>query len=92
MAIGRVGREGCSGVKRDGVQRKGRRLSPFLCIGAIEESGRGRRRGFRLLGAGFAHRFAAKFDAICVMHEAVEDAVGDGGVADLFVPLGHGDL
>ena len=46
----------------------------------------------RLLGAGFAHRFAAQFDAASVVHEAVEDAVGDGGVADLLVPPRYRDL
>ena len=67
-------------------------MSPFLCISAIEESGRGWRRGLGLLVAGFAHGFAAQFDAMSVVHETVEDAVGDGGVADLLVPLGHGEL
>ena len=27
-----------------------------------------------------------------VMHESVKDTVGDGGVPDLLVPLGDGDL
>jgi hypothetical protein len=35
---------------------------------------------------------AAQFDAVELRHEAVEDAVGDGGIADLFVPLVHGNL
>src|SRR5579863_8757372 len=29
---------------------------------------------------------------MCIMHEAVKDAVGDGGVADLLVPLRYGEL
>jgi len=27
-----------------------------------------------------------------VVHQAVEDAIGEGGVADLGVPVGHGEL
>lgn len=34
----------------------------------------------------------AQFDAMRVVHQAVEDAVGDGGVADLLVPLGDRNL
>ena len=39
-----------------------------------------------------AHGLAAQFDAMGIMDEAVEDAVGDGGIADLLVPLGDGNL
>jgi hypothetical protein len=33
-----------------------------------------------------AHGFAAHLDAVGVVHQTVEDAVGDGGIADLLVP------
>jgi hypothetical protein len=39
-----------------------------------------------------AHGLAAQLDAMSVVHEPVEDAVGDGGVADLLVPLDDGNL
>ena len=42
--------------------------------------------------ASLAHGLAAQFDVMGVVHEAVEYAVGDGGVADLFVPLGDVNL
>jgi hypothetical protein len=44
------------------------------------------------LGAGLAHRFAAQPDAMGIVHEAVEDAVGDCDIADLLVPSGDGKL
>ena len=34
----------------------------------------------------FAHRFSTHLNAMSVMHQAVEDAIGDSGIADLFVP------
>ncbi len=34
----------------------------------------------------FAHRFSAHLDAMGIVHQAVQDAVGDGGIADLLVP------
>ena len=36
-----------------------------------------------------AHRLAVHFDAIGVVDQPVEDAVGDGRIADLRVPTGH---
>ncbi len=35
-----------------------------------------------------AHRFAFQLDAVGIVHEVVEDAVSDGGIADLRVPGG----
>ena len=35
-----------------------------------------------------AHRFAFQLDAMHIVHQAVQDAVGDGGVPDLSVPPG----
>ena len=40
----------------------------------------------------FAHALAGEFDAIGVVDEAVEDGVGDGGIADDFVPVVDGHL
>jgi hypothetical protein len=34
----------------------------------------------------FAHGFSAYLDAVGIVHQAVQDAVGDGGVADLLLP------
>jgi hypothetical protein len=39
-----------------------------------------------------AHGFTVQFDAMSVVHEAIENAIGQRGVADLLVPLGHGKL
>jgi hypothetical protein len=36
--------------------------------------------------------FSAHFDAVSIVHELVEDAVGDSGVADLLVPAGDRQL
>ena len=38
-----------------------------------------------------AHRFAVEFNAVSVMHQTVEDAVGDGRIADLCVPVSTGN-
>src|SRR5262249_32952004 len=40
----------------------------------------------------FAHRSALKFDAVSVVNEAVQDAVGHSGITDLVVPLSNGHL
>ena len=40
----------------------------------------------------FAHRFAVEFQAIAVVNDAVQDAVGNGWIADLFVPVGNRNL
>ena len=47
---------------------------------------------FRVLGSRLAHGLAAQLDAMSVVHEPVEDTVGDGGIADLLVPLDDGNL
>ena len=39
-----------------------------------------------------AQRFTGQLKAIRLMHQAVEDAVGDGRIANLLVPLRHGQL
>ena len=41
-----------------------------------------------LSAALFAHRFAFKLDAVGVMDQAVEDAIGNGGITDLLMPMG----
>ena len=44
-------------------------------------------------GAGVAsHGFAAHFDAMGVVDEAVEDGIGVGGITDHFMPSGDGEL
>jgi hypothetical protein len=41
----------------------------------------------RFLGAFLPHRFAAEFDAKGIVDQSVENAVGDGGIADLLMPV-----
>ena len=38
-------------------------------------------------GPSFSHTLAGEFDAIGVVDEAIEDRVGDGGIADDFIPV-----
>jgi hypothetical protein len=40
----------------------------------------------------FPHRLAVQFDPVRVVDEPVEDAVGDGGIADLRGPARHQQL
>lgn len=40
----------------------------------------------------FAHRFAAHLDAVGMVHQPVENTVGQRWVPDLLVPLGHRQL
>ena len=44
------------------------------------------------LGGGFAQALALKGEPVGVVHEAIEDSVGDGGVADDVVPMLDGEL
>ena len=44
------------------------------------------------LPAILAHRITTHFNAMSIVNQAVEDAVGSGGIADLFVPLRYRDL
>src|SRR5271165_1989172 len=46
----------------------------------------------RLLSASFAHRIAAHLDPVGIVDQPVEDAIGRGRIADLFVPAGHRQL
>ena len=39
-----------------------------------------------------AHGLAEHFNAMSVVHNAVEDAVGERGIADLLMPLVDGQL
>jgi len=45
-----------------------------------------------LTAALFAHRLTLHLDAVGVMHDPIENAVRQGRIADLLVPLGHGEL
>jgi hypothetical protein len=47
---------------------------------------------FSCLSRFFAHRFAAHFDPMRLVHQSVEDPVGQRGIADLLVPAGHRQL
>ena len=46
----------------------------------------------RRSGLGIAHRFAVQLQAIGVVDQAVQQGVGDGGVADGIMPLRDGVL
>ena len=39
-----------------------------------------------------SHRIALEVDPISVVHQAVEDGIGQGWIADQFVPVVHGHL
>ena len=39
------------------------------------------------VGVFFPHRFSFQINGVSVMDEAVEDGIGEGGVADEFMPL-----
>jgi hypothetical protein len=60
---------------------------PLVCTIKMALSGLG---SFLLLVlwriAFFAHRLAAHFDAVGVVKQTVQDAISDGGIADLLVP------
>ena len=47
---------------------------------------------FGLFASGAAQALAGEFDAMRVVHEAIEDGVGVGGVADDLVPGGQQEL
>src|SRR5882762_11593863 len=46
----------------------------------------------RLTSTFLAHRFTAEFDPEGVVHQPVEDAIGDGRIPDLLVPVRHRHL
>jgi hypothetical protein len=46
----------------------------------------------RLTSTFLAHRFTAEFDPVGVVHQPVENAVGDGRIPDLLVPVRHRHL
>ena len=39
-----------------------------------------------------SHALALKSDAVGIVHDLVEDGVGDGAIGDEIVPLGHRQL
>jgi hypothetical protein len=43
--------------------------------------------GMSQVSAFFAHGFSLQIDGVSVVDEAVEDGIGEGRVADEFVPL-----
>lgn len=46
----------------------------------------------RLISALLAHGIAFHFDAMCVVDQAIEDAIGDRRIADLPMPTGDRQL
>jgi hypothetical protein len=44
------------------------------------------------LVTGLAHRLAEHFNAMSIMHDTVEDAVGERWITDLLMPLVDGQL
>ena len=62
-------------------------------MAANELSRSGGRRRFRFFGFGsfgFTHRFTMQFDAVGVVDQAVEDAIGQRRITNLLVPLCDG--
>ena len=43
-------------------------------------------------GAQLAHALSLQFEAVCAVHEPVQHGVGDGGIADVLMPVLHGHL
>ena len=46
----------------------------------------------RLTSTFLAHRFTAEFDSVGIVHQPVENAVGDGRIPDLLMPVRHRHL
>ena len=71
-----------------GVRGKGRQ--PFPRLGTQ----RSRRASARRLcaTAPFTHGIPAHFDAMSVVNQPVQDAIGGGGIADLLMPMGNRHL
>lgn len=74
---------GVSGARRRGLCRHLRLWSTQLRV-RTRVLGRG--------GLALAHRLAAEGEAIAVVHEPIEDGVGDGTIAEVGVPLIDGQL
>ena len=81
-----------SGAVRSAAEERGRSRrkgcgerggSPFPC--PVLPSPR-RASARRLSATFFAHRVAPHFEAMRVVHQAVEDAIGGRGIADLLMP------
>jgi hypothetical protein len=66
--------------------RRGQRLSPLLPLHPFRRI-LGFWFSFGFSAAVFAHGFSPHLDGVSVVDEAIEDAIGDGGIADLVVPL-----
>ena len=75
------------------MRGKGAALSP-LSAQKLRRALARRYRRFCITALGWilAQGIALEIDAMGAVNDAVEDAFGDGGVADLFVPLGHWQL
>jgi hypothetical protein len=42
---------------------------------------------FLTFGGGFAETFALEDEPVRIVHEAIENGIGNGGIADDFVPV-----
>jgi hypothetical protein len=69
------------------VRGKGRRPVPRS---VLQRPGGVKPPALRTSPALLAHRVTLHVDPMGVVNQTVEDAVGDGGIADLLVPSGHG--
>jgi hypothetical protein len=61
-------------------------------VGWVKGSGRGQPVKGGLVGADLSHGFSLQVEAVGVVYEAVEDGVGEGGIADQAVPFVDGQL
>ena len=48
--------------------------------------------GVVFVGLDLSHGGSVEFDPVCVVNDAIEDGVGEGGFADDVVPLGQRQL
>ena len=80
----------CAYQRASGGGRVGRSCGQSPCegVGSFRTSSV---RFLRLAGA-FAHRWPIEGELVCVMNQAVEDGVGEGGVAYHVVPCVDGQL
>jgi len=68
-------------------ERGGRPRSP-----SAMSNPRARISAFGLHCFALSHRIASQFDAMRIVHQPVQDAIGHSRIADLFVPVRHGHL
>jgi hypothetical protein len=86
--------QGTADLGRTVLGSRGGRQHHFVSVASGHQTARDGcgPRSLAVLLAGFAgtflaNRLAAQLDAIGIVNEPVHDAVGDAGIADLFVPV-----